>query len=83
MGCIELKTEEGYSADNVRTLCRHFADIVLTYILREILCGHSADIVPILCGQSADISPGIYIRTTSALYPSSVFSSVESTSHIG
>ena len=51
----ELKTEEGYSADIVRTLCRHCADIV-----------------PKLCGH---ISPGIYVRTMSALYPSSVFSS--------
>ena len=30
----ELKTEEGYSADIVRTLCRHCADIVPK------LCGH-------------------------------------------
>ena len=44
----------------------------MTYILREILCGHSADIGPTLCGH---ISPGIYVRTMSTLYPSSVFSS--------
>ena len=58
----ELKTEEGYSAD-----------IVPTYILREMLCGHSADIVRILRGHCADIvrtlcghkSPGIYVRTIS------------------
>ena len=47
----QLKTEEGYGAD-----------IVPTYILREILCGHSADILPTLCGH---ISPGIYVRTIS------------------
>ena len=38
-------------------------DICLT---REMLCGHSADI---------STSPGIYVCTMSALYPSSVFSS--------
>ena len=57
---VELKTEEGYSADIVRTyipgdICPHNVgtmsaqhltkDICLT---REMLCGHSADIVPIL-----------------------------------
>ena len=40
----ELKTEEGYSAD-----------IVPTYIPREMLCGYSADIVRTLCGHCADI----------------------------
>ena len=44
-------------------------DICLT---REMLCGHSEDIVPTLCGH---ISQGIYVCTMSALYPSSGFSS--------
>ena len=59
----ELKTEEGYSADIVRTLCRHCADIV-----------------PKLCGH---ISPGIYVRTMSALYPSARFSALEKNGHPG
>ena len=40
------------------------------YILREMLCGHCADIYP-----------GIYVRTMSALYPSLVFSSVYALPH--
>ena len=77
-------------AENPRRIqCGHCADICIsleiyvstmsaqhlpreTYILREMLCGHSADIVRTLCGH---ISQGIYVRTMSALYPSSVFSS--------
>ena len=59
----ELKTEEGYSVDIVRTyipgdLCPHNVRTVSaqhlpreTYILREMLCGH--------------ISPGIYVRIIS------------------
>ena len=59
----ELKTEEGYSADIVRTyipgdICPHNVRTMSaqhlpreTYILREMLCGH--------------ISPGIYVRTIS------------------
>ena len=93
----EVKTEEGYSADiyplrYMSALCPHNISRGLyvffyreTYILREMLCGHSADIVPTLCQHCADIvptlcwhiSPGIYVRTMSALYPSSVFSSSE------
>ena len=53
----ELKTEEGYSADIVRTyipgdICPHNIRTIFaqhlpreTYILSEMLCGHSADIV--------------------------------------
>ena len=81
----ELKTEEGYSADIVRTYIpgdmsaqcpynisrriyvsrgRCCADIVRT------LCRHCADIVRTLCEH---ISPGIYVRTMSALYSSLVW----------
>ena len=72
----ELKTEEGYSAEIVRTyipgdICPHNVPTMSaqhlpheTYILREMLCGHSAD---------------LYLQGyMSALYPSSVFSSEQS-----
>ena len=45
----------------MRTLCRHISFVRCC-----------ADIVSTLCGYT---SPGIYVRTMSALYPSSVFSS--------
>ena len=55
--------------------CRHY---VRTMSAQHLPRGHislvrcCADIVRALCGH---ISPGIYVRTKSALYPSSVFSS--------
>ena len=72
---------------NVRTMAaQHLTkEICLT---REMLCGHSADIVLTLCRHCADIylqgymsalypssvfSSGIYVSTMSALYPSWVF----------
>ena len=72
----ELKTEEGYSADIVRTyipgdICPRCVRTTSHegYVSRGRCC---ADIVRTLCGH---ISPGIYVPTMSALYPSSVFSS--------
>ena len=45
----ELKTEEGYSTDiypwrYISAQCPHYVSMKKTYIPREMLCGHSADI---------------------------------------
>ena len=94
-GYSELKTEEGYSSDIVRTyipgdICSHNVrttshegymsaqcphnlgtmSALCQHILRYM--SHEGDVVRKLCEH---ISPGIYVRTMSALYPSSVFSS--------
>ena len=73
ISCAEVKTEEGYSADihpwrYMSAQCPHYVSMKKTFIAREMLCGHSADIVRTY----------MYLQGyMSALYPSSVFSSGE------
>ena len=72
-----VRTMSAQCPHNVRTTSPSW-DIVRTMDIVQTLCRHisfvrcCADIVRTLCGH---ISLGIYVRTMSALYPSSVFRS--------